>query len=278
LAKKKKGLTPEEENQIYPYSLGPKAEYVFLSELRKVLDILLWRADEIESCMAEQRLTGAVTDQLMERGRWCKTISGETRLFGAIEAFLAAWARMSLLLYPIKERDQPRGQHLRFVLGIREVGPTAPLNDRKLRDGWMHLDEDLGKLCSTREGDIAASAVATENEEWYHLARRGSVSVIDPKKVAIALTLRGAWLLKPYFHRCKELRNQVRFQISNEYRWINVNGISGIAVGWSGRPERYMMKALGTKADITVESDTYSGVIAAFEQAVARWQSSTSTR
>ncbi|MFL5579167.1 MAG: hypothetical protein ACJ8AO_02255, partial [Gemmatimonadaceae bacterium] len=65
--------------------------------------------------------------------------SQQGAMFEALEAFLAAWARVSLLLFPT-HGDKARGKALRDVLALTQL---AVLNDRELRDAWMHFDERL---------------------------------------------------------------------------------------------------------------------------------------
>lgn len=265
-------LQKEDREDPYPYSLGPQAEHVFLKELESVLDIALWRADEIEFYMKVQREDGAIKDQPPLARRWVKRVSGETRLFGSVEAFFAAWARMSLILYPTKG-DPARGRHLRAVLGlINELG-REEYNDRVLRDGWMHLDEDIDRI--VRKGDVATSSVADKDVEWYHHALRGSVRIIDPVKVAVALPLRSVALLRPYFHRAEALRQRVISRLTNEYAWVTCDGVSGIAVlrGGKPKPDSFFIKALGTKADLTAEAPTYPELVEAFEARVKEWRS-----
>lgn len=60
-----------------------------------------------------------------------------------LEAVLAAFARVSLFLFPeksAKPRTRDRGEALRTRLGITEAHPLAR---RDLRNHWMHLDERL---------------------------------------------------------------------------------------------------------------------------------------
>jgi hypothetical protein len=256
----------------YPYSLDRTTERVFLDELANILDVLLWRANEIEACVVEVQQFGSVRDVAIDQPRWSSVVSGHTRLIGAIEAFLAGYARASLILYPVRKADQPRGRHLRMVLGIRDLAAGVGLDDRKLRDGWMHLDEDIGRLGAERNGKIRGGSVVHEGKAWYHLAQEGSVRIVDLERLAIALPRRGIWSLRPYFHRCKELRQLVGVEIVNPYRWECANEVCGIAVGWAGQPEIWMIKTLGHEAPIMVEAPSYKEVVRAFHTAVAEWR------
>lgn len=69
----------------------------------------------------------------------------QSSVFDELEAFLAAWARLSLLFWPAPHRSSPlyafaleRGRVLRSFLQLDE---WSPLGDRTLRDAWMHTDE-----------------------------------------------------------------------------------------------------------------------------------------
>jgi hypothetical protein len=257
------------EPLTYPYVLDQQTESVFLAELASVLDVLLYRADEIEQCIAEIRERGAAHIPIAEAARWNRGASGSIRLFAAIEALLAAYARVSLLLYPIRKADAGRGMHLRTIL---RIDSSSRLADRRLRDGWMHLDEDIGKLSVSQDGGVSASVIAVDGEKWYHHAQRGSVRIVDPESVSVALPRRGVWMLRPYFQLSKDLRAQVAYTSTNPYRWLCFEGICGIALGWSGRPERWIIKSLGGGFDIAVESSTYLGAVSAFETAAQEWR------
>lgn len=263
-------MQKEDREDSYLYSLSQQAERVFLKELEGVLDIALWRADEIELYMKEQSEAGVITDRSPPMGRWVKRVSGETRLFGSVEAFFAAWARASLILYPTKG-NQLRGRHLRAVLGFGyELGPEE-YRDRHLRDGWMHLDEDIDRIMELRQA--TPSSVTNKDVEWYDLAIAGSVRIIDPVKVAVALPLRSVALLRPYFHRAEALRQRVVLRLTNEYAWTTFDGVSGIAVLRRERGrEFFFIKALGTDADITAEAATYPELVDAFEANVKQWR------
>jgi hypothetical protein len=78
-------------------------------------------------------------------------VAEQTRFFETLEAFLAAWARLSLLLCPLSgggafaEFRKARGEGLRKVTGVTEDGVFG---DRDLRDAWMHFDERLDSAVS----------------------------------------------------------------------------------------------------------------------------------
>ena len=85
-----------------------------------------------------------------DREGFAETLRGQTQeqgmFFDGVEALLAAWARLSLLLFPIDGRDanadfrRERGKAVRKRLA---VGDDSVFGDRELRDAWMHFDERL---------------------------------------------------------------------------------------------------------------------------------------
>jgi hypothetical protein len=109
-------------------------EATYLEELTTLCSTMLWHADRF----------------LSARREWLESedirLQGEMRV--AMEGFLTAWARTSLLLFPAtperkrdaKESAEARGSTLRQIL---EVDGDHPLSDRGLRNAWMHYDERL---------------------------------------------------------------------------------------------------------------------------------------
>lgn len=264
------------KREQYRYSLDPQTERVFLQELASVLDIALWRASEIEECIVEIRQEGRVASRPLACPYFgSRAVSGETRLYGAIEAFLAAWARASLILSPSGDRGRyrRRGKHLCAVLGIREASLHTRPGDRSLRDGWMHLDEDLDDWAKQRDGQVAASSIGGPEETWHHLALGGSIRIVDVDHVSVALPLRGHWSLRPYFHRCRDLRADVARAIeSAPYRWHRHDGVCGIVAAWIGQEPLWMMKALSLPEPFTVTAPSRPELLHAFAEAVSRWR------
>jgi hypothetical protein len=257
---------------IYPYSLNPATERVYLLELANILEVIRWRASELETCAAEVRHSGTLGGIPVRHG--LDSITGATRLIGTIEAFLAAYARASLILYPTAKSEQARGTHLRAVLGIDASLAPDRLKDRALRNGWMHLDEDIKSLAEDRNGRIAEGVVVPKETPWYAFVERGSIRMLNPEDLTIALPKRGVWSLRPYIHRCSDLQATVSFAISNPYRWECVDGVCGIAVGRRGKPEMWMIRSLGGGAKLEVQASSYNGVVGEFGRAVASWRAS----
>ena len=72
--------------------------------------------------------------------------ASQVAFFDALEGFLAAWARLSLLFFPGRGDSKTevfrkdRASTLRSQLGITD---SSPLADRDLRNSWMHFDERM---------------------------------------------------------------------------------------------------------------------------------------
>jgi hypothetical protein len=265
-------MTTQNQSLVYPYSLDRVTERVYLLELASILEVIRWRADELESCAGDVHHGGALVDIPLRRGK--SPISGATRLTGAIEAFLAAYARASLILYPSAKRHEARGRHLRAILSIGMFHGDEWLKDRRLRNGWMHLDEDIGTIALERSGEIAEGVVVPKGTPWYAFVETGAIRMVDPDNLTIVLPKRGMWSLRPYFHRCSDLQRTVKVALANPYRWECVDGVCGIAAGWNGQPETWMIRSLGGDACIEVRAESYKELIAAFVRAVAEWRAS----
>jgi hypothetical protein len=78
------------------------------------------------------------------------TVSAQGKVFEVFEATCAAWARLSLLFFPLEGRSKGKSVHDSWRLGrgmalqrILALDPTSLLADRDFRDSWMHFDERM---------------------------------------------------------------------------------------------------------------------------------------
>jgi hypothetical protein len=116
----------------------------YVLELRATLDAALHRSDQLEALTREwleihQAWMTAPHGEGVSLSPWGAL---QSKMFDEIEGFLAAFARVSLLLFPIADKGfaAERGQKLRALL---RVEADSLLNSRDLRDSWMHHDERL---------------------------------------------------------------------------------------------------------------------------------------
>jgi hypothetical protein len=122
----------------------------FIYELRETIATALFRFEELETAakawLNHDEVSGRLAEGDSEQANVeafdaALAASGleQLRMFEALEAFLAAWARVSLILFPTAGNQQ-RADCLREAF---EVDSGSILADRELRDSWMHFDERL---------------------------------------------------------------------------------------------------------------------------------------
>jgi hypothetical protein len=136
-------------NQIVPY----------LYEIRETTDSALYQLEHFERTAEEwltlrRSLEGHLKknrrqfDQVAYNSDLNESASRQTHIFDSLEAFLAAWARLSLLIFPLRGHDDlaafrvERASVLQWCLGLDD---SHVLNNRALRDAWMHFDERLDR-------------------------------------------------------------------------------------------------------------------------------------
>ena len=129
---------------------------MYLSEAYELMGALLFRLQQLELaaarwCIATGKADSQVraTDEEWNLEQFNEALrrsgSEQSTIFEELEAFLAAWARLSLLFWPAPDKNSPRrqfslerGERLRRLV---EIDDAHPLNDRSLRNAWMHADE-----------------------------------------------------------------------------------------------------------------------------------------
>ncbi|MHB1094738.1 MAG: hypothetical protein ACYC3F_01025 [Gemmatimonadaceae bacterium] len=147
----------------------------------------------------------------------------QATMFDEVEAFLAAWARLSLLFWPIPRRGAPTYEFTKnrgtILVELFDLGAVCPLEDRELRDAWMHTDERfdaawLDSRLGNRQQFVRTAGVSTAVE---HAVRVLDVEALtlharDNNGALIFLELRP---LKPFLEdlltrRKKALRDCLR--------------------------------------------------------------------
>jgi hypothetical protein len=145
-------------------------------EMRDTISSALYRLEELRASSAEvvrldcQLEAQEHTREGLSHDDLQAKLRHQTHIFDNLEAFLAAWARVSLLLFPSGRAafTKHRGETLRGLFGLDD---TCLLADRELRDAWMHHDEridaavEMGRTASgqlfTRAADITDQKRAT---------------------------------------------------------------------------------------------------------------------
>jgi hypothetical protein len=149
----------------------------FLKEVREVTGTLLFHLDTLQRASTNWLQATAVAnavapdgDREQLAGALDQQVDEQTRLFDALEAFLASWARLSLLIFPLSGNDEvtefrkARGEGLRKLLGVTNESALA---DRELRDSWMHFDERLDAAVSAGKFGNRHSFVRSERVGDY---------------------------------------------------------------------------------------------------------------
>ena len=135
--------------------------WTYLLEVREVSEVVLWRLSEVrdasdrwvrvkdsEDAELQSYDIGAGLDEAVFQSALRERQQLQFQYFAALEAFLAGWARLSLLLFPLEGKGPDaasraaRGRAIRDELGI---AASTILADRELRDAWMHFDERLDR-------------------------------------------------------------------------------------------------------------------------------------
>jgi hypothetical protein len=149
----------------------------FLMEVREVAGTLLFHLESLEIASRNWTRAKAAAEAVPPDGdqeQLAKALTlqrdEQTRLFDFLEAFLASWARLSLLLFPLAGNDEmsefrkARGQGLRKMMG---VGNESVFADRELRDSWMHFDERLDRAVLTGKFGNRHSFVRSDRVRDY---------------------------------------------------------------------------------------------------------------
>lgn len=170
---------------------------MYLQEAYELADSLLWRLDRIEKARdqwllsrsrADEQVGAAVDD--FEHDVFAEALNSSTLaqsdFFLELEAFLAGWARLSLLFWPAPGRNSPiasftqdRGRILRDFL---QLDNSHPLNDRNLRDAWMHTDERFDSAWLDGRWGNRQQFVRTKN---VGAAIKNSVRVLDVEGLTV---------------------------------------------------------------------------------------------
>ncbi|HET7584885.1 MAG TPA: hypothetical protein VFK13_08260 [Gemmatimonadaceae bacterium] len=125
-------------------------------ELRETVATALSRLGELEASAARWSAHDASVTQVLlnineedAREEFWKSGMGQMaeqqEMFEVLEAFLAAWARVSLLLFPTGG-NKTRGKAL---VQAFQLDGNSTLANRDLRDAWMHFDERLDAAVRT---------------------------------------------------------------------------------------------------------------------------------
>lgn len=115
--------------------------FPYVDEMRRQCQIALMAVRDLDVALSwrptGEGFDGAAMDENAIR-RWY-----------ALQAFLAASANVSKLLWPDPKGDAQRGKDLRDLLSVPDSSPLAP--PRILRNHFEHLDERLDRWAKTSQ-------------------------------------------------------------------------------------------------------------------------------
>jgi len=125
----------------------------FEIELRDTIDAALFQFNELKTAAKAalvaqnaSRASRQLTQQLLDaQGR------AQSRTFDQLEAFLAAFSRVSLLIFPVSNTSftKRRAETMQRCLNIDRISIVA---DREFRDSWVHHDERLDRAVKNKTG------------------------------------------------------------------------------------------------------------------------------
>lgn len=134
----------------------------YVSEIVDLAASLLHRLDKLEALAAAQQKAAGEADAEVAKAldydpaafnlSVSAQVANQGELFEWTEAFLTAWARLSMLFFPVNGQNgdarkfrKERAAKMCEIFGVDE---NSPLADRDLRNAWIHFDERLDEAIS----------------------------------------------------------------------------------------------------------------------------------
>ena len=168
---------------------------MYVSEVRELIDSILFRIERLEAARVEWLKHSAIANTEarvppaeFSHDTFAQALNAaagqHTVMFDEFEALFAAWARLSLLFYPIPSKGEEgtwRGERGVALRRLLELPEESLLANREFRDAWMHFDERLDKAyqegwLGNRQQFVRSSGVDGAKEH--------SVRVIDIEGLA----------------------------------------------------------------------------------------------
>ena len=140
--------------QTIPYEL----------EFRDTLDAALYHFEQLSLAAGEALVAqdaarlSAPLSQAVLSGQ----VNAQRLVFDHLDAFLGAFARVSLLVFPVSSTDFAKGRAA-TMQSCLQLSETSLLADRELRGSWTHHDERLDFAVETGTG--ASGQIFTRSTE-----------------------------------------------------------------------------------------------------------------
>ncbi len=157
----------------------------YLFEIRDELLAALWHFEQLEGAATrwlelDDAWRAADEEEEAEAASVHESIRQQAFIFDALEAFLSAWARVSLLIFPVIGRGPLAGWREERAATLQKLLMVVDLQiieDRDLRDAWMHFDERLDDM--VREGKIPLRQRFARSDEVTDQGRKATLRLIE---------------------------------------------------------------------------------------------------
>jgi hypothetical protein len=198
---------------------------MYISEVRELVDSLLYRVGELEAArdkwLENERIATKEANSnprefevdRFNEALW-QTGHQQATIFEVLEVLLAAWARLSLLFYPVRLNDKKapekaewRRKRGEILCEVLDIPAASLLAKREFRNSWMHFDERMDRAyweerLGNRQQFVLSAGVAAAVERsvrvidvealvFHYRNEEGtleSVSVHDLKELLLLLT------------------------------------------------------------------------------------------
>jgi len=157
----------------------------YLFEIRDELLAALWHFEQLQGAAKrwlelDDAWRAADEEEEAEAASAHESIRQQAFIFDALEAFLSAWARVSLLIFPVIGRGPMaawRDERATTLQNVLRVSDLRIIEDRDLRDAWMHFDERLDDM--VKEGKIPLRQRFARSDEVTDQACNTTLRLIE---------------------------------------------------------------------------------------------------
>ncbi|HEX8274340.1 MAG TPA: hypothetical protein VF615_17010 [Longimicrobiaceae bacterium] len=212
-------------------------ELLFLLELRYLADTSQWHAEHIKILAAAwtdthgalrkpkpksqpqfsladprsyfEQLRDATNEQTRERRELLnQSINAQWEIFARVDAFLALYGRIALILFPQEDKKNPKKNLIQQAraAGLRSalrIDTNHPFSERVLRNKWVHFDETIDKV----DGEVSL-------QRFVHSSALREIDLNNTVRLFVVDTLKivyqgqGNFELEQMFASVDDIRNR----------------------------------------------------------------------
>ncbi len=131
--------------QIAPYA----------REIHDTIDSALYRLGLLEqegrACvdLGDALRASSEQDRELDEQAFNAKLQSQAKIFDLLDAFLSNYARLSLLIFP-SSKDAFALERAATLQRCFALEQTSPLNNRDLRDSWVHFDERIDQALQAK--------------------------------------------------------------------------------------------------------------------------------